>query len=172
MSILSLIKAGALSRARGSVAAGASLGDAIRNLRNVYDTGRGSRSTYEDFRNIVRRAQRQHAAGERLQAGEKPTKSTKLPTLPVTPSRPAGQHEYETIIKITPPDGGKVERVPMTVISPKALTPEEIRGQAEANLPDYLASNRTSTRSGILQVDTTGAPPRLDVIITSASVRS
>ena len=170
MSILTLVKAGAVRTAMNVLAGGGKLGDAIRMIKSQH-TGRITiRDSYETFRNIARRAQRQLAAGARLQAGQATIPVRALPTAPATQDAKAGTIEYETIVVVDRGDGSKEMRKRVTVTTRVELSPSEIRYEAMETLHDDLLNDRTSGRSGIATADVRNEA-MVDVIIMAARVR-
>jgi len=170
LSILTLVRAGAVRTAMNVLAGGGKTGDAIRVIKSQY-TGRiTKRDTYETFRNVVRRAARQLASGQRLQNQRANVPLRALPTAPATSDAKKGTREYDTIVVIDRGDGSKPDRQRVTVISRDDLSPSEIRTQALLGLRDDLNNDHTSLRSGLAMPDM-GSDAQIDVIIQAARVR-
>lgn len=170
MSILRLVRAGAVEYARNVLAAGGNTGAAIAGIRKRFAREITRRDDYETFRNVVRRAQRQVDAGRRLEQGSRPIPAASLPVNPSDAANRRGTREYETIVVINPADGGPVDRHRVIVQSREDLSPNQIRSEAIASLNSDLRNDITAGRSGITQVDLTG-DAQVDVIIKSASIR-
>lgn len=170
MSILRLIRAGAVEYARNALASGGDMRKVIAGIRKRFARDITRRDDYETFRNVVRRAQRQIDAGRRLEEGSRPIPAASLPVNPSTIEGRKGTREYETIVVVNPNDGGPVQRFRVIVQSREDLTPNQIRAEAIPALNSELRNDTTGGRSGIAQVDLTG-DAQVDVIIKSASIR-
>lgn len=170
MSILRLVRAGAVEYARNALAGGKSTGAVISGIRSRFGSAITRRDDYETFRNVVRRAQRQLEAGKKLEQGSRPVPAASLPVNPSDASNRRGTREYETIVIINPNDGGPVDRHRVIVQSREDLSPNQIRTEAIASLNSDLRNDITAGRSGIAQVDLAG-DAQVDVIIKSASIR-
>lgn len=170
MSILRLVRAGAVDAARNVLAGGGTLGKAIATIRSRFARQMTRADDYETLRNVVRRAQRQLEAGRRLEQGGRAIPAAQLPVQPSNVDARKGTREYETIVVINPGDGRPTDRHRVIVTSREDLSPNQIRTEAVANLNSDLRNDITAGRSGIAQVDLAG-DAQVDVIIKSASIR-